>query len=107
AVGAAAIALAAGLALGWWQHGGRSSVPSRPLSATATLSPRTLSFGDRLSARIDLLVNPRLVDLASVRLQPHFAPYRVDSANVRRRTGGGTLISYSYALECLSPACVP
>jgi hypothetical protein len=102
-----AVAVALALALGWWQRGSSGPEPARPVTATATLDTQALSFGDPLAARVEVLVDPRQVDLASVRVRPRFAPWRVVSSSVERRSGAGTLLVYRYALECLSPACLP
>ena len=105
--GGVAIVMAVGFALGWWQQHRATSLPARPLAAATSLSARTLSFGDPLNARVDVLVNPREIQPESVRLRPRFAPYRIVSATLRTRPAGDALLSYRYALECLSPACVP
>jgi hypothetical protein len=107
AVGVAVLALAIALALGWWQRGGSGPVPGRPLTATATLGTHALSFGDPLSARVEVLVDPRKVDVASVRVRPRFAPWRIVSSSTDRHSGAGTLLGYRYTLECLSQACLP
>jgi hypothetical protein len=108
AAAAAAVVLLVGLAGGWWQGTGRAPRPSRPLVASASLSPRALEFGDPLVARLELLVDPAAVDPASIRVEPRFAPYRVRAtAAATRSAGGAELVSRSYALECLTPACVP
>jgi hypothetical protein len=102
-----AVVLAIALALGWWQHDSSGPAPAQPAAATATLDTQALSFGDPLEARVDVLVDPRRVDLDSVRVRPRFAPWRVLSSTAERRSGAGTLLVYRYALECLSPACLP
>jgi hypothetical protein len=107
ALATAAVVAVLGVALGWWHGGARIERPSRPLETTATLSLRSVEFGDPLTARLDLLVDPREVDPAGIRIKPRFAPYRVTAAQRRVRRAGGVLISYRFALECLSPACVP
>jgi hypothetical protein len=106
AAGAVAVAVAVGLALGLWR-GSDSKLPSRPLTATATLSARTLSFADPLSAQLDLLVDPRSIDPTTVRVRPRFGLYRIVSATLHTRRAGGVLLSYHYSLECLVPGCLP
>ncbi len=105
--GAAAIVLASGLALGWFHGRAPVTAPPQPLAATASLSPHTLRFGDPLGARIDVLVDPKEADPASVRLRPRFAPYTIVATDVETSSAGGILLSYRYTLECLSAACVP
>jgi hypothetical protein len=105
--GLVALALVIALALGWWRQGRSGPVPERPLATTATLGTPALSFGDPLSAQIEVLVDPRRVDLASVRVRPRFTPWRIVSSSTERRSAAGTLLTYRYTLECLSPECVP
>ncbi len=107
ATGAVAATLAVGLALGWWRSGGSEARPALPISFSTRLSTQTLSFGDPLTARLDVVVDPRSVDPESVRVRPRFAPYRVVRASREVRSGAGMLLSYRYALECLVPACLP
>ena len=106
-VGIVAVALAVALALGWWQRGSSGPAPAQPLAATATITTPALSFGDPMTARIEVLLDPRLVELGSLRVRPRFAPWRVVSASTERRSGAGTLLVYHYSLECLSQACLP
>jgi hypothetical protein len=101
-----AVGAAVGLTLGLWRSG-QASYPAKPLTATASLSPRTFSFADRLSAQLDVLVDPRRVEPASVTVRSRFGLFRVLSADVRTRRAGGVLLSYRYALECLVPGCLP
>jgi hypothetical protein len=105
--GIVAVAIAVVLALGWWQHGSSGPAPSQAVTAAATISTPALSFGDPLSARIDVLLDPRRVEPGTLRVRPRFAPWRVVSASRERRSGAGTLLVYRYTLECLSPACLP
>jgi hypothetical protein len=106
-VATAVVVVLVGVAQGWWRGGTRVPPPSQPLVATPSLSARTLAFGDPLSARLDLLIDPRAADPASVRVKPRFTPYRIVGTTLTTRRAGGALLSYRYALECLSPACVP
>src|SRR5207302_7496933 len=53
------------------------------------------------------LVDPRKANPATLRIEPRFSPFRVVAATLRTRRAGATLFSYRYALECLTPACVP
>ncbi len=103
---AGAVVVVVGLAQGWWQ-GGAQVAPREALVETASLSARTLAFGDPVTARLDLLVDPGAVDPSSIRVAPRFSPYRIASTSVATRRSGAVLRSYSYALECLLPACVP
>ena len=101
-----AVVVVVGLAQGWWQDDAQV-FPQEPLVATSSLSSRALAFGDPVTARLDLLVDPRAVDPASLHVTPRFSPYRIVSTSRTIRRGGAVLLSYRYALECLLPACVP
>ncbi len=101
-----AVVLVVGLAQDWWQDDAQVSA-REPLVATASLSSRALAFGDPVTARLDLLVDPGAVDPSSVQVAPRFSPYRIVSRSLATRRSGATLLSYRYVLECLLPACVP
>jgi hypothetical protein len=102
--------VAAAVAVGLWLGLSRQRAvqyPAEPLAATATLAPRTFDFADRLTARLDVLVDPRAVDPASVRVQQRFGLFHVLGADFRERKTGGVLLSYRYTLECVVPGCLP
>jgi hypothetical protein len=104
---AAVVVLVVSLSQSWWQGETRIAAPSKPLVPTASLSARSLSFGDPVTARLDLLVDPGAVATSSIRVEPRFSPYRIVGTIRSVRSAGAALISYRYALECLTPACVP
>jgi len=104
---AGAVVVVIGVARGWWRGAEHVAPPSRPLVATASLSTRSVRFGDPMTARLDLLVNSHGADPATLRVKPRFSPFRITTATLRTRSAGATLFSYRYSLECLSPACVP
>jgi hypothetical protein len=106
-VATAAFVLVLGLGLGWWSGPGTEQRPARPFSATASLSAQAISFGDPLAARVDVLVDPALVDPASVSVHPTFGLYRIVGTARRTTHGAGDLLSFRYALECLGPSCAP
>jgi hypothetical protein len=103
---AAVLAVATGV-LGGGDEGG--AAPTKPLAATATVDPPTALFGDRITARADVVVDGRRVDPDTVRLDADFAPFAL-AAPVRRtvtESGDATSIAYRYDLLCLTEACVP
>jgi hypothetical protein len=102
-----ALVLVVALAEGWGTGGGHGRPPVQPFAAAASMSPATVSFGDRISARIDVVVDPRAVDPNSLDVQPRFGLYRVVGSTVKRTRGAGELRSYRYVLECLLPGCIP
>jgi len=91
------------------QHGSGGGSPPASLqpSATATLSSRTVLFGDTVEARLDLVL-PRSAAPSAFRGAPNFTPFRIVSSQVERTNLGGGLerISLRYGLSCLSPHCL-
>jgi hypothetical protein len=104
----AAVLLAISLADGWWSGRAGTAAPSSAISAQVSLSPAAVHFGDPLTARAELALDPARVETSSVRLVPRFLSYRV--VRVERElshAGGLVTISYSFALECLEAGCAP
>jgi hypothetical protein len=75
---------------------------------TSRLAPRTHLFGERVTATVETLFDPRRVRPASVRLEPAFNPYQIVS---QRRTesaaGDLTRIRFEYVLQCIRQGCTP
>jgi hypothetical protein len=103
-VAVAAVVLLAGIAAGWWQGSTGVARPSARITATAGLSSRTVGFGDRLAARVDVLLDPQEIDPASVRVLPRVSPFRVVSSTLAQ---SGPLLSFRYGIECLTQSCAP
>lgn len=106
------VALAAALPSepAWGQDGPeRVRIPVNPVVVLATRVPRTHLFGDRITATVELSVNPALADPRSVRLATTFTPYRLVApvAQSSERADGRVLLRYSYALQCVEGACLP
>lgn len=102
AVGAVVLLLAWGRGGG----GGSGSAAEEPsaIEARATLTPRTVDFGDTVRASVDVTLDPRRVDPASIRVNADFAPWRqVEPPEVLRREGE---VRTTYVLRCLTNACV-
>ena len=102
-----AVLLVLFVALGWRPGGGDETQPAQPIAATASVSPSAVSFGDRLGARLDVVVDPRKIDVGSVEVRPRFGLNRVVGSTLKRTSGTGKLLSYRYVLECLLPGCAP
>ena len=102
-----AVLLVLFLALGWRQGGGAETFPAQAFAASASVSPSAVSFGDRLGARLDLVIDPRKIDDGSVEVRPRFGLNRVIGATLKHTNGAGELLSYRYVLECLLPGCAP
>ena len=107
AAAAVVVVLVVGLALGWNGSDGSAPPAARPFAATASLSNRTVLFGDPLVARLDIVLDPRAVAPGSVEVTPSFGTYRVVGRSLRTTTAAGERLSYRYVLECLDPVCAP
>lgn len=106
AAAVAGVVLLAGYASGWFSSGGHSALGTKPVLVDASLSPATVHFGDQVTAVLDVLVNPDLVDPGSVRLETRFAPYDVVEEHDARDTLGGAAHFHStYVLACWSQVC--
>lgn len=100
--GAAAAVLAA--------RGDRTAAPpTHRIEALAVLSPRILLFGDTLTARVDVTLDRRRIDPASVRVEVDFLPWDVvgDPRLTREEGPATTLVRATWTLRCLIAACVP
>lgn len=109
---ASAVVLVAALG-GWiawrvWDSGTDAS-PAEPIAGTALLTPRQHLFGDPVRAQIDLVVDHKRVDPATVQVKPKFGAYR--ELRPMRRTesegGGATTLRFDYLLACLTKQCIP
>jgi hypothetical protein len=100
--------LVAVFARSWWRGSGGTYAP-RQVVAASTITPQSSLFADPLSAEVDVTVDPRRIDPASVQLTPSFAPFTVRSQSRRIDTGVGAaaIVRFRYAIECTVPACVP
>jgi hypothetical protein len=104
---AAIAAVVLGLALegGWWTSG-ETAPRGAAISAEASLSPGAVQFGDPLTARAVVVLDPARVRLSTVRFAPHFGSYLVTRELRETLSEGGlTRISYSFELECLGAGC--
>jgi hypothetical protein len=92
---------------GWWS-GTTGTPPREAVSVETALSPPAVHFGDTLTARAVVVLDPARVDVDSVRLVPRFLSYRVAQATRRTQDdGAATTLSYTFALECLGAGCAP
>lgn len=73
------------------------------------LDPASPHFGDRVTASVEILVDPRQVDPASVRLVTDFEPYRpaAPPRASRREANGLVTIRHRFLLLCLRNPCRP
>lgn len=88
----------------------RAGTPAAPpISADASFAPLVHGFGDPVTARLTVAVDPVRIDPGSVRVTASFAPYAAGPARVDRGAAGPHLVvlRYSYRLACSTAACVP
>lgn len=80
----------------------------RAIVVTTSISPDTHLFADPVVARVDVVVDPRLLDPDRIRVRLRFAPYeRVGGIEERRRAVGELVhIRYTATLRCLHIRCL-
>jgi hypothetical protein len=95
-------------ARGWWQGDGGSYAPKRPLVHTSVTPSRSL-FAQLITARADVVVDPRTVDVSSVDLAPDFKPFRIrdESRSTTPGVGRASVVTFLYRLQCVSRECLP
>jgi hypothetical protein len=91
----------------WWGDEGGSYTPSAIVSS-AQITPRSSLFGDMLTARVAVLVDPRQFDPASIQLDSTFRPYVVQSQSRRAgpRIGRAATVVFDYSIQCLTGPCI-
>jgi hypothetical protein len=79
------------------------------VSAVTSMSPRAAYFGDPITATLRVSVDPRRVDPAQVALTARFAPFAPEAPPRRTAisTGGTTVVTYVFRLECFQRTCLP
>jgi hypothetical protein len=107
-------ALAAVLAIGALSGGSSPSAPrsiadGRPLAATASISPQSHLFGDRVHIRIDAVVDRRRLDPNKIVLETGWSPYQpaVPPVRTRRDVGDFSRLHWSFELYCVVLDCAP
>lgn len=88
---------------------GGAPAPPRRLSVATSIAPSPVFFGDLVTARAEVLVDGRLIDADSVRIETDFAPYSLVGPQRESRSHSGPLTSIGvrYALACLGEPCLP
>jgi len=110
-VGAAAGLVALVVVLFVWDRVQGSESPSAESSAIEArtdLSPRSVFFGDTVSALVEVTLDRNRVDPDSVRVEADFAPWKPVARPERSRSDVGTTTSlrFSYVLRCLGNRCI-
>ncbi len=105
---AAVLVLAAVVAPRWWNGDGGTYAPRTTL-VHAEVTPSRSFFGQVLTARARLVVDPRHVDPASAELAADFRPYRIrsESRRIMRGLGRAAVVDFQYEIQCVTRACVP
>jgi hypothetical protein len=95
-------------ARGWWQGEGGSFAPRQPLVRTSVTPSRSL-FGQPITVRADVVVDPRAVDVSTVELAPAFKPFRIrsESRSTAPGVGRASIVTFVYRLQCVSRECLP
>jgi hypothetical protein len=83
--------------------------PAPAIQANTSLLPRTVAFGDTVTARVDVTLDRRRIDADSVRVATDFAPWTqiADPERVRRDGETTTHLRTMWTLRCLASACLP
>jgi len=100
----AAVLVAAGCAQE--EPAARRLPPGTPLVASASLSPLVAGFGDPVTARVRVLLDPAHVEPASLRLRTDFGSWRERRSVERADAGGLVGVTYTLHLTCLIGPCV-
>jgi hypothetical protein len=82
---------------------------SAPVSATATLSPRMVLFGDTVTAHVDVVVDQGAADPEQVQVTWEPAPWTQVRPPERRQeeSGDTALVRTTFVLRCLVALCIP
>jgi hypothetical protein len=92
---------------GWWRDDGGAYAP-RTLVAKTHVTPSSSLFGDPLTASVDVLVDGRTIDPATVDLEPDFKPFviRSQTSRILPHVGRAKLVRLTYTIQCVTAACV-
>jgi hypothetical protein len=109
AVSAMAGALAIFVATWDRNRDGAAAAPEDPsgIEAQATLTPRTVLFGDTVRGDVHVAVDSSRVDPDSVRVVADFSPWKVVGSpeRVRRDAGDTAHVRTTFVLRCLTGGC--
>jgi len=78
------------------------------IEARADLSPRSVFFGDTVTALVEVTLDRNRVDPDSIRIETDFPPWKrvATPERLRRDRGTTTSLRISFVLRCLGNACV-
>jgi len=108
----AAIASALGIFFATWDRGSDGATAAAledpsGIEGQATLTPRTVLFGDTVRGDVHVAVDSSRVDPDSVRVVADFSPWEVVGRpeRVRRDAGDVTNVRTTFVLRCLTGGC--
>lgn len=104
ALAACVVVLVAGCAGGADEE--LSLPPNQSFAVATSITPRTVAFGDPITARLRILVDRDRIDPASIRVLARFQPWRDRTTIERVDSGNLTSITYTTELHCLTLSCV-
>jgi hypothetical protein len=109
---AAAVAVALAIVLVTWDRGGveeSTAGGDDPIAATGRFAPRSVLFGDTVTATLDVTVDKTVVDPDEVEVEADFGNWKpVGSAHSSRDdSGDAAYLRTTYVLRCLTRLCVP
>ena len=94
-------------ARGGEQSPARGSGPA--IQSTPAITPRVQTFGDPVTASVDMVFDRRVVAPDTVRIDARFEPWTQVGPVRRMRADAGNLVrlQYSYTLSCTTVGCLP
>jgi hypothetical protein len=102
-----ALGVAAVVAPRLW-HGNGGSYAPKKLVVRTSVTPRRALFGDLLTARVDVALDPRRIRASSLAVAARFRPFTtLDERSSTRRVGRSVLRTTTYVLQCIQRACLP
>ena len=86
-----------------------SGLPEEGIGAVGIIQPGVILFGDTIQARIDVFLDRRKVDPASVRVSTEFVPWEIvgTQRRTRRDSGPTTYLQTTFDLRCTGSPCLP
>ena len=104
---AAAVLVAVLAGCGGGADPGLTLPPGESFTVTGTMTPRTVAFGDQITARLRILLDNTKTDPDKLRILARFSPWRDRTTIERIDDGPITALVYTIKLDCLTVSCVP
>jgi hypothetical protein len=103
------LVLVVGTGLGWWGSQASPPASARPLAVRTSLQPANASFGDELTAEVDVDVDTSAISPSRIHVVPNFAPYTQTGAPVvlQSRSGRFATVRSRYRIQCVTEECLP